>query len=640
MSISPLLSGRLPDSLIAGRFQRTLESQQRALVHLQDEVSSGQKFFVPSEDPTAAIKTVMFQKLLERKTQMQQNVQTDRSLLSASESALATVGDALNQANALLLAGAGNTYSSTEKETMATEVRSLMRQVVSVGNTQFRGRYLFAGGQSQEAPFEFVGDNVVSYGGDRQSIDSYLDLDLLVANNVDGQTAFNAFTEPVGTDIDPALTLDTRTADLLGGLGVQLGPVVVTVDNGTPDSQTVDLSAAETLNDIKTLLEDAFSGGPVTLTVDVDPATRSGLRLTPSAGTVAVADISGSVVAADLGIAGAAASQINGGELDPRLTLQTQLADLNAGTGIGALAGNGLLITNGPNSEVVDISTATTIEDLLNLLNQADLDLDARINESDNGLAVSSRLSGTRFSIGENNGANATLLGIRTLNGETLLADLNLGQGVPVDDGINLDIIRRDASSLSIDLSGTKTVQDVLDAINAVDPGNLVASLASVGNGISLLDNSGAGPLVVEDNNVSVALGLVGEESGSNPAVPLTGQDPNPSEAQGVLGVLWALQNALQTGDDQELERLSPLLDAEIQRFSLVRGEIGSRLQLIDTVEQRLLDEELAVQESLSEEFDTDLTEVLTDLVSRQQTLEATLQIAAQSLQLSLLSYL
>ena len=89
-----------------------------------------------------------------------------------------------------------------------------------------------------------------------------------------------------------------------------------------------------------------------------------------------------------------------------------------------------------------------------------------------------------------------------------------------------------------------------------------------------------------------------------------------------------------------ELTRLNPLINAEALRFSVVRGEIGSRLRTIDETENRLLDEAIRLRESLSIEFDTDVTEVLTQLAFQQSALQATLQVAASTLQLNLLNFL
>lgn len=640
MSISPILPGRLPNSLSGTLLLQNIQRANAALTKLQNQVSSNQQYFLPSESPAAALRSIALQSTLERQEQIQSNISTSRSLLSASETSLTVVSDALNQAKTFALAGLGDTTTSEEKQTLATETALLIRGVLNAANTKYQGRYLFGGSQSSVEPFELLGDGSILYHGDDRQLSSYIDFGFLLANNVDGVSAFGALSEPISADVDPALTLETKVASLLDGQGLAAGPITVTLDNGTPQTATVDLSNADTLDDVKTLLEDAFAGGPITLTVDVDPASNSGLRLTPSAGTIEVTDVTGSLVASRLGIAGGPSAQILGEDLDPVLTVQTNLSDLNGGTGIGATAGNGLLITNGSKSAVVDIDAAQTIQDLFNILKAADLDLDVAINDAGNGIAISSRLSGADFTIGENNGTNAAGLGIRTTAGSTFLSDLNHGTGVPVDDGIDVVITRRDGSTASIDLAGSKTIQDVLDTINAVDPGNLVASLNTVGNGISLSDNSGAGPLSIASNGLTTALGIDGEEPGANPAIPLVGRDVNPQEPQGVLSILSRLQKALENEDDAELQRLAPLIDTETSRFNVVRGELGGRLKLLDDVESRVLDEEVRLQESLSIEFDTDLTEAITQVSTIQAALQATLQVAANTQQLSLLNFL
>ena len=644
MTLGPILPGRIPATLAGTRLRESLQRTQRLLLELQAQASTGQKFFLPSENPGSAIRTIVLQKLVERKTQMQSNVVTNRSFLNISEASITTVGDSLNKAGAFLLAGVGTTSSPAEKIAMAVETQAMVQSVVSAANSRFNGRYLFAGSETKTAPFEIVDSGFVRYNGDKLDINSFIDLDFLLANNVDGDFTFSALSKPLGKSVDPALTLDTRLEDLHGGLGIPSGSIVVTVDDmvNPVATRTIDLSSAQTIRDIKTIIEDAFGPGPPTLTVDVDPASKNGLILTPSGGTVSVTDLTASNLAKDLGIDSAAAAVINGGDLDPRLTLLTKLSDFNNGTGIGPTAGNGILVSNGFKSKTVDISSATTVEDFFNILKSEDLDLYLDINDAGTGLAISSRLSGANFTIGENNGNNATLLGLRTTIAGTLLSDLNLGSGIPVDTTENLEIIRRDGTQVGVSLTGLNTIQDVLDAINAVDPGVLVASLNAVGNGISILDDDGvsAGPLEIILNQVSTALGMVGIEPGADRTIPLTGNDVNPIQANGVLNLLIQLGSALRSEDDRELARLDALFDNEIERLTLVRGEIGVRLKLLEDMEDRLLSDDLQLRQSLSFEFDSDLTEVITQVAAVTETFQATLKIAATTLQLSLFTYL
>ena len=148
------------------------------------------------------------------------------------------------------------------------------------------------------------------------------------------------------------------------------------------------------------------------------------------------------------------------------------------------------------------------------------------------------------------------------------------------------------------------------------------------------------GSLEVIQNQVSTALGMDGIETGTDRTVPLIGNDVNPIQANGVLNLLIQLDNALRSEDDRELARLDPLFDKEIERLTLVRGEIGVRLKLLEDMEDRLFSDDIQLRQSLSVEFDSDLAEIVTQVAAVTQALQATLQIAATTLQLSLFTFL
>lgn len=126
MSIGPILPGRLPDSLTTARLQQNLQRANQLLMRLQDQAATGQKFFFASDSPGAALRTINLQKTLERQAQLQVNVGTDSSLLSASEAALASVSDSLIQAKTFVITGIADTSTPAEKLAMATEVSSMI----------------------------------------------------------------------------------------------------------------------------------------------------------------------------------------------------------------------------------------------------------------------------------------------------------------------------------------------------------------------------------------------------------------------------------------------------------------------------------------------------------------------------------
>lgn len=640
MALTPLTAGRVPNSLMGQRLTTGSQQAQTSIQLLQEQLSSGQKFRLPSQSPTAAVQTVSLQRLIERRDALKTSQTINDGFLTAADQSLTAVVDALNRANAIVTAGIGANSTPEERTALANEVAGLRQGIMNAANSEYNGRFLFSGSQGQTAPFEFAADGSVRYRGDGQTLQTFADFSLMMASNVDGASAFRPESPPVNQPLRPNLTLSTRLNQLNDGAGVRDGLIDVTVDDGLNTiKHTVDLRGAQTLNDVKQRIESAFASDAITVTVDLDPASNKALRLTPSAGTIAIADTTGGTTAKDLGIGSTAVAQVVGSARPPELTLQTSLASLNDGAGIGATAGTGLRIVNGGKVSVVDLNGATTVEDLFNRIQLADPDVVTRISDDGERLEIVTRLSGAEFSIGENGGTNAAGLGIRTVDGSTRLSDLNRGLGVQFDNEGRLSITRRDGSTAEIDLTGSQTIQDVLDRVNAVDPGVLVASLNSVGNGISLTDSSGTGPLSVEATVLANDLKIAGSDNGGTAGV-LSGGDPNPQQSGGVFSLLQQLENALRTGDNRELTRLGPQIAAETGRITLVRGEIGARQQILSDVSNRMQESDIETKATLSKIFDADLTEVITQLLYQQQLLQGSLQVAAQSMQLSVLNYL
>jgi flagellar hook-associated protein 3 FlgL len=122
--------------------------------------------------------------------------------------------------------------------------------------------------------------------------------------------------------------------------------------------------------------------------------------------------------------------------------------------------------------------------------------------------------------------------------------------------------------------------------------------------------------------------------------VALVGKDVNPQAARGILNILVRLQNALQNGDDATLTRLGGEIAAEADRLSGIRGVVGSRQQTLQNIDNSLQNQNLQTQQALSNAKDTDMATVLSELMAQQTAFEATLRIAAQTMQLSLANYL
>ncbi|MCI0332229.1 MAG: hypothetical protein L0228_03260 [Planctomycetes bacterium] len=338
-------------------------------------------------------------------------------------------------------------------------------------------------------------------------------------------------------------------------------------------------------------------------------------------------------------------------------------ANVTSGGGGDVLDTNsGLILTNAGQSVTLDISGAETLEDLFNLIHDAEIGLLAEINAAATGINVRSRLSGADFTIGENGGTTVTQLGIRSYTGDTELAAFNRGIGVPTASDPARDdllITARDGAQLTINLSSATTVQDVINLINSDADNNtgttaVLARLATTGNGIELVDSStGAGTLSVaaaEGSRAAEYLGFVasGQATSDPSAVQIDGSgnlvlassDRHTLETDSVFNTLIRLRTALETHNVEEIGRSLERLDADINRLNFARAEIGGRLQNLEAIDVRLQDENVQLQAALSQDIDVDLVEAISQLTARQIAFEASLRSAASLMQMSLLNFL
>jgi flagellar hook-associated protein 3 FlgL len=181
----------------------------------------------------------------------------------------------------------------------------------------------------------------------------------------------------------------------------------------------------------------------------------------------------------------------------------------------------------------------------------------------------------------------------------------------------------------------------VINAINAADAGGgVAASFATVGNGIVLTDTAGGGasPTVTPFDGSSAAadLGLTNAAVGN----VITGSDANAPVVNGIFSSLGKLRDALQANDQAGITRAAGMIEEDLARVVRVRGETGARVQEIESRQGRLEDQNVATKSLLSSLQDTDFPDAIARFQTLQTALQATLQTAGQTLNLSLLDFL
>lgn len=653
MSSIPSSLTRTSLGLTSASLQGHLHQSNLALLRVQTELSTGLKVNKPSDAPQSVTAISLLRAQLERFTQRQANLNRAEGAINVTDQALADASDLVLQAQTIASSQIGIASSAAERASQAEIIDAMISSMHDIASRQYDNIFLFSGSSSNRNPFEAALGGF-RYAGSTTNLASDLGAFLPLQINSNGAEALGALSSRVkgNVDLNPLLTGDTRLSDVHGArdLGISLGVIEITISDGATTSLVkVDLAGSSLVSDVRDRINAAInSQAPGAATLEISGGSLQLVNASATQ-TVSINEIGTGIVAADLGIRLTAApgATATGGDLDPKLTDLTRLADLGATVDWAS----GLVISNGSSGpRTIDLSGAQTIQDLANLIHGENIGVRVSINAAATGLDFINEVSGARLSVGENGGTTATDLGVRTLSGSTLLADFNNGLGVRIlPDKPDLRVTLHDGRTFDVTLTGSVTVQDVINRVNAAAAGagvaatDFSASLTTTGNGLRLADNTaGAGSFGVQSiaANGALAAADLGIAQNVGAAGVITGQDLSTVQVESVFTHLIELRDALRQNDDRRITLAAEKLSEDSDRLATVRASAGVRARRVEELRRRVEDRQVHTTKLLSNLRDTDYAQAISQFGQLQQQLQASLLAAQQVSNLSLMDYL
>jgi flagellar hook-associated protein 3 FlgL len=648
MSSTPSISrttGQMLSNLMLSRLRQTNAN----LFDIQRQVSTGLKQSTPSDDPSNVSAILFLRQGLAAREQYQENLGSALGVLNNVDQALGESTSIVIEARSI--ASSLVTASDGERQAEALVIDAQIQGLLDLANRQFNGVSLFggnAGAVEGGRVFEdFLGG--VRYVGSDQDLFADTGLIETHAFTSNGTEAYGALSSRVKTiiDLDPDATAATSISSVQGAqfVDVRKGAINLTVDATTV---SVDLTNADSLGDVVTRINDAIN--------TINPAAGAlaisgpGFALTNNAGsTVVIADIGTNQTAADLGIDLSAiapgGSTLAGGDLNRRIELTTNLADLSTAVDFAS----GLSITQGQQTRTADFSAATTVQDMVSEIDRLGLGLRLQINDAGNGLDLISDVSGLRLAIGENGGTTAEDLGIRTYGENTQLSAFRDGLGIePIVGADDFQITLNDGTNFAVNVDGVSTVNELLTAINvsAIFAGVTIGvdfsvGLAATGNGLDFQDlTAGTNGFTVTRVGQSLVADQLGILKEDGTALTFQSADNATVRVENIFTHLVDLRDSLVNSDTLGITLAGNNLESDIDSIIQARANVGVRAQRVERQRERSEDLEVMEKTMLSDLQDADLTEVITRFQQLQTQLQATLQIGAQNLQLSFLDFL
>ncbi|MDA1013570.1 MAG: flagellar filament capping protein FliD [Planctomycetota bacterium] len=366
-----------------------------------------------------------------------------------------------------------------------------------------------------------------------------------------------------------------------GGQGIdQLGQVSLTDRTGR--SATIDLSAADSLDQVIHAINTATDGGGTRLTLTARIDDRgTGIRIDDTSGSTAnnltIADVGGSTLATQLGIAGdVAATSVKSGSLNRRHVSQSTALANYAPDGGGVQQGSFQIKDSSGATAIIDVtSSVNTIGDLIQRINAVSgISVQASLNDTGDGFVITDQAGGA-----------STLTVTEVGASSTAAADLRiLGEATGGSIQSRLTTV--------VDVEATDTLNDIVDKINAA--GSFVSATA-INDGsnfnstrLSLLSTQSGydGRLIVDDGglNLGLATRVKGQDSllrtGQNVDTGFVVASNNDSFNNVVAGldidVLAPETSSNQVTVDRNLSKMTAVIKAFVGGFN----------SIVDTVEQ------------------------------------------------------
>ncbi len=151
-------------------FQQSVDAmlaKQRELAKTELQVANGKRILNPSDDPSASVRILDLKETQDRLTQFQRNADAATAKLSQEETALDGIESLLQRVRELAVQGANGTLGTTDRQSIAAEVREHIAGYLQIANTQdANGEYIFAGFKTLTEPFSHDGVGNFTYSGD------------------------------------------------------------------------------------------------------------------------------------------------------------------------------------------------------------------------------------------------------------------------------------------------------------------------------------------------------------------------------------------------------------------------------------------------------------------------------------------
>jgi len=425
------------------------------LFKAQQEIATGKRINRPSDDPAGMRDALLLRTGVNQANQFIRNIDNNRIFIQAGDTSLQSIDLSLIRAKELAVSQLGGASTAETRGFAALELDQIISQVFETANTKVKNQFIFSGTNFRVQPFSSETSGAI-YMGNSESFK------VGVANNISIDFSIPG-SQVLAADLNPQITTNTLVSSLNGGAGITSGSISISDRAG--NTASVSVSSTDTIGNVISRINS--TGVNVTASIN---SNGNGLQLvdnnTVITQSMTVSEVSGGSTAMELGILGKRDGTLSGSDLNPIMTTSTLISNLEGGNGLTL---NDINVVNGAASGTVTLSSATTLGEVISLINNAGLNVTASINSAGNSMQITSNNS-------------STVAVVRNVGTDETAENLGLGGGKNIFSTLFKlrDAFQKDDTSAI--LASLDTLDSSLESINN--------SRAIIGASLSRVDNS------------------------------------------------------------------------------------------------------------------------------------------------------
>jgi flagellar hook-associated protein 3 FlgL len=181
---------RVTQNMVSNLFVRNIQKQTEAMLQRQEQIATQKRINRPSDDPAGMARVLDGRSTLAAIDQYGQNIEQGKTRLELNEQTLDQVDDLVKQARQLAEANSGADVTADQRAVAADNVKGIYDQVMQLANSRSGGRYMFAGYQTDTAPFTRDANFNAAYHGDDGSFQIPIADNIKISVDADGRNYF------------------------------------------------------------------------------------------------------------------------------------------------------------------------------------------------------------------------------------------------------------------------------------------------------------------------------------------------------------------------------------------------------------------------------------------------------------------